>query len=169
MITETFGFCPRLLSGSDWVLKQKNHIPDVCFLIKTPKKTWVNFLQHFFTQFRENCFCSFIHISTLLFIHTQMMMINLYTTPVIWTWSQSYALSSERRPSPHLLDIIGLLADSVWWTSHDLRTQRPSECLAAILCLLAEGWGKRCGGLCVVQCNVTFVGFLWEFIFPMGH
>ena len=33
------------------------------------------------------------------------------------------------------------------WPRMTYGLQRPSECLADILCLLAKGWGTRCGGL----------------------
>ena len=78
---------------------RNTQIRDVRFLIKTLKKTWVNFLKTFSLHslekiclkvrrllqtrlfFWENCFYSYIYISTLLFYYIHKMMINLYQTP----------------------------------------------------------------------------------------
>ena len=106
-------------------------------------KTWANFIstillhslekisfdvRKLFSKpviFWKNCFYSYIYISTLLSNYTQMKMINLSPPHCICWKSLGYWLSV--------------------WPREPSVLQSPSKRLAAILCLLTKGWGKRCG------------------------
>ena len=88
-MSEIIDHCQRALKA------RNTQIPDVRFLIKTLRQTWVktlkkisyavlrksiwksgNFLKT--CLFWKNCFWSYIYISTLLFIYNQMKMDNLF-------------------------------------------------------------------------------------------
>ena len=75
----------------------------------------------------------------------------------IWTQSATPAILSEHRPSPHLLEISGLLAYSVCLTSHDLWTSETKWTFRSyswwwlIACFRGE-WRPSCHGLGAFDC-----------------
>ena len=101
-------------------------------------------------------FYSYIHILPLVFHYTQMMMINVPYSPENMNLIQKVcgiigslavtAFDGTHYTALHCIALVYWLFLSVWplMTS---RLQTPSKRLAAILCLLAKGWGSSCGGL----------------------
>ena len=130
-----------------------------CFLIKTIKKRQIIFfLIILFTQFRENLFWSqetlikhvffkktaSTHTFTFqpwYFITSRSRWHIFLDLDQIWTWSEQFAIPSERHPWRHWSVISGLLPDS-----GSIRPQ-PREGLDAILCVTAHIANHTNGGL----------------------
>ena len=119
------------LSFSNGVLKQEIPNPRCIFLIKTI----------LFTQFRENLFGNHDTFQRLLLFrktvltHTLACQPRYLISPRFISTSRKYenmkhAVFLKHRTSLHLLEITGLLADSVCLTTHYLRTSETSYSLS---------------------------------------
>ena len=122
----------------------------------------------YFTQFRENLFCNHdtfiksVFLGKLLFTHTFTFQPCYLITPIwrwyiylhlqkIWTRSENRAVSSNAGRHCICWKSLGYWLTVSVWSCMTSRFQRPSERLAAILCLLSKGCGRRCGGLCILN------------------
>ena len=128
------------------------------FIKRTLKKTRVNFynvqtkLVWKSVNFDENFFCQencFTYTST----YKPCYLINPDDDDKPISTFRNYELDPItvqycRNPGCHRICWKSLLAESACLTLHDHRTsEKQIERLAAILCLLAKGWGRRCSGL----------------------
>ena len=128
MITGIFGFCPRLLSFSNRVLKHKILNSEMnLFFKQKPKETWIFCLHslekislnlsHFYKTclfFRKTAFTHTFTFQAGYLIKPRWRW-HIYLDPhQIWTWLAKCAMALKRINWTYLSENSGLLAGSGW-------------------------------------------------------